>query len=84
MAIVYARSTDKPVLQRSLLVGISGGIGYSLTPDLAIFLGRSEVLVAMFLTAFGYFIIDMAFKVFSDREFIMEIIRARIGKGGDK
>lgn len=84
MAIVYARHAEKPLLERMLMVGISGGIGYSLTPDLAAHLGRSEVLVAMVLTSFGYFAIDMAFRVFNDREFIVDLIRARLGKGDDK
>lgn len=79
--IVYERQRCKPMVSRVLIAAISAGIGYALAPDVAEFTGRSEIIAIMLLTAFGYLIVDVATALIADREFLKDLIRARLGSG---
>lgn len=78
--IVMVRNHERTFLTRTLLAGISAGIGFSLTPDIASMTGRSETIVVMVLTAFGYMLMDVAAGLIQDREFLKDIISKRLGK----
>lgn len=84
MAVVFERHKNKPLLSRTLISSISGGIGYSFAKDFAEMTGRSETLCVMLLTAVGYLLIDSAMSLISDREFLKQIVLSRIGKGGSE
>lgn len=84
MLVVIERHKEKPLLSRALIAAISGGVGYSLAPELASWSGRSEVLAVMVLTTFGYLAIDLGMSLLADRQFVMDLIRSRLGKGGEK
>lgn len=77
--IVLERHKDKPVISRMMITAISAGIGYALAPEAAEMTGRSEVLAVMILSAFGYMIIDITTSLIADREFLKDIIKARLG-----
>lgn len=79
--IVIERNREKRMRARVMIAAISGGVGYVLTPEVAAWLGRSETIVIMILTALGYLLMDTAISVIADREFIREIIRSRLGGG---
>lgn len=81
MMIVVQQHREKPWLARVFIAAISGGIGYSAAPELAAWAGRSETLAVMFLTAFGYALIDVATSIVADRATIREIIVKRLGGG---
>ena len=78
--IVIERNKARPFVGRVFLGAISAGIGYSQTPDVAMWTGRSETLVIMVLTVFGYMALDIAGAVLADRDFIKSIIREWLGK----
>lgn len=80
-AIVIERHKGKPWLSRILLAGISAGIGSTVAPELAQWTGRSETIALMLSTAFGYLVLDVALSLVADREFLKDLIRARIGSG---
>lgn len=73
--IVFDRHREKGLLSGMLYAAISGGIGYSMAPDLAAWMGRSEILAVMILTAFGYALIDVGMALISDRQRLVEDIR---------
>lgn len=81
--IVVDRHKGKPFRSRALIAAISAGIGHSTAPDIAAYLGRSETLAVMIMTALGYLIMDGLWALFSDREWLKEFIRAKIGEGSD-
>lgn len=81
MLIVIDRHRNKPALARALVAAISGGIGHSLSADFAAWMGRSETLAVMILTATGYLVMDTLMAVVSDREWLKEIIKSRISGG---
>ncbi|EAU45061.1 hypothetical protein [Salipiger bermudensis] len=78
--IVIERNRARPFVGRVFIAAISAGIGYSQTPEVALWTGRSETLVVMVLTAFGYMLLDIVAAVLADREFVKSIIRERLGK----
>lgn len=79
--IVIERNREKKFPARILIAAISSGIGYSLAPMAAEWTGRGEVLAVMILTAFGYIVMDVVAGLVSDREFLKDVIRDRLGKG---
>lgn len=82
--IVIERHKEKPRTARIGIAAISGGMGFSLSPEAAIWTGRSETLAAMIITAFGYLVIDVLTALVADREFLKEIIRRRLGGKNDE
>lgn len=81
MLIVIERNRTKPALTRVLIAAISGGIGHSLSADFAAWMGRSETLAVMILTATGYLLMDILLSLVSDREWVKGIIKDRISGG---
>jgi hypothetical protein len=79
MIFVAVQHKDKHWLARVLIAGMSGGLGYSLAKDFALWTGRSEVLGAFLLTAFGYIVLDVVAAVLADRKLIREAIIKRLG-----
>lgn len=81
MLIVIDRHRGKSALSRALVAAISGGIGHSLSADFAAWMGRSETLAVMILTASGYLLMDTLMALVSDREWLKEIVKSRISGG---
>ena len=79
MIFVVFQHKDKPWLARVVIAGMSGGIGYALAKDFALWTGRSEVLGAFLLTAFGYVALDLAASLFTDRKLFRDAIAKRLG-----
>jgi hypothetical protein len=79
MAFVALQHKDKPWWSRVVIAGLSGGSGYALAADFAHWTGRSEVLGAFLLTAFGYVALDLGVSLVADRKMITEIITKRLG-----
>ncbi len=80
VGIVIERNKGRPFVGRVFIGAISAGIGYSQTPEVAEWTGRSETLVAMVLGGFGYMLLDIVAAVLADREFVKSIIRERLGR----
>lgn len=80
LLIVFERHREKSLVSRMLISAISGGIGYSIAPDVAAWVGRSETLAVMILTAFGYAIIDLTFALVADRDLARSVLRRWFGR----
>ena len=78
--VVFHRNAEKSRTVRVTLAAISGGMAYSLAPEIADWTGRSETLAAMVVGAFGYLFLDFGAALLSDREFLKEVIMKRLGK----
>lgn len=79
---VALQHKDKPWWSRVAIAAVSGGIGYALAGEFAAWTGRSEVLGAFLLTAFGYVALDLAASLLADRKLVREIILKRLGGSG--
>lgn len=66
-------------VQQAVMAAISAGMGVSLSPTLAAWSGRSEVLVVMGVTAFGYPAVDIVTALLSDRDLWRQMIVQRLG-----
>ena len=85
MIFVALQHREKPYLARILIAGASGGIGYSLAPEVAqIASWLGERMAMVMVTAFGYAALDVALALFSDKDTIKEIVSRRLGGGGRK
>jgi len=78
--VVLHRNAEKSRIVRVTLAAISGGMAYSLAPEVAEWTGRSETLAAMVIGAFGYLFLDFGAALLSDRDLLKEIILKRLGK----
>lgn len=79
--IVIDRHRGKPYRARALIAAISAGIGHTTAADVAAYFSRSETLAVMIMTALGYLIMDSLWALFSDREWLRDFIRSRLGGG---
>jgi hypothetical protein len=81
MLFVVMQHKEKPWLSRVSIAGISGAIGYSVAADLAAYLGRSETVAVVLVTAFSYAVLDTVGAILADRAAIKDIVRAHLGGG---
>ncbi len=79
MLFVLTQHKEKTWLSRSAIAGSSGGIGYATAPDVAMMVGRSEILAVVVITAFSYFLLDACGALLADREAIKEMVKRRLG-----
>lgn len=80
MIFVALQHREKPWLARTLIAGGSGGIGYSLAPEIApLFSWLGERMAMVLVTAFSYAAIDVSLAFFADRENIKDIARGWLG-----
>lgn len=82
MALVFERHKGKSAISRLLIMSISAGIGHSLAPDVAAYLQRSETMAVMILTPLGYALATTMMALVSDRQWIKDVLTARLGGGG--
>lgn len=78
VAIVYLRYMTEPLRRRLLISSISGGIGFSLSKEVAEYFNRSETIAVMLLTAIGFVVLE----VLTDKKLLRSIILSRLGDGG--
>lgn len=84
--VIYVATRDaetESLVRRLLKTTASGFLTIGLSPDVAAWADVSEVVAAVCLMAFGMFVLDVGTALIRDREFVKELIRARIG-GGNK
>lgn len=78
---VVMQHKEKPIAARGTIAGISGAFGYSLAGAVSAYFGVPEILVMTALTAFGYVIMDTVGAILLDRDFFIEVVKARLGGG---
>ena len=71
----------EPVLRRVAKTGASGLLAYGAGPEVAPYLGGSEIAAAVALMAFGLLALDVASGIIGDRDFIRDMLRKRLGGG---
>lgn len=81
MLFVIMQHKEKSWLSRVSIAGISGAIGYAVAHDLAAYLGRSETIAVVLVTAFSYAALDTVGAILADRAAIKEFVRFRLGGG---
>ena len=84
--VLYAASRDaerEALVRRLVKYASSGLLAFGLTPSAAPFLWDSEVAAAVIIMGFGAIALDMATALLRDREFIKDLLRARLGAGKD-
>ena len=81
MLFVVMQHKEKPWYSRTAIAAVSGGVGFSQAPELASYLGRSELLTVMILTAFGYLLLDAIGALIADRDWLKTVIKTRLGGG---
>lgn len=79
MGFVVLQHKGKRAIIRTAIAGISGGFGYAMAPDIALYLERSETLTVALTTAFVYIVFDTAGSIIADRDAIMGALKARMG-----
>lgn len=80
--VLYAATRDaekQPLVKRIVKTLASALLTLGLTPSFAPFVQQSEMVAAVIIMAFGMIILDVATAIVSDREFIKELVRNRIG-----
>ncbi len=86
--VLYAASRDaekEPLVKRVIKTLASAFLTIGLTPSLAPWVNESEMAAAVVIMAFGMIVLDVITALISDREFIKELVRNRVGgkKDGD-
>ncbi|MBT9383340.1 hypothetical protein KM176_05665 [Pseudooceanicola sp. CBS1P-1] len=76
------RAESEPLHRRLVKTAASAFLAYGLSPTIAPWTRGSEVLAALGIMAVGLIVLDTATGLISDREFIKELIRRRIGGKG--
>ncbi|WP_320178134.1 hypothetical protein [Roseovarius pacificus] len=83
MIFVALQHREKPWLARTLIAGASGGIGYSLAPEVAqLAHWMGERMAMVMVTAFGYAALDVMLALLSDRDSIKELAASWLRRGG--
>jgi uncharacterized membrane protein len=83
MTIAYMQNSEKRRTVRVAIAGLSGGIGSVVSPEIDIkWIGPNAE--AIIVTAFAFFLIDLAFGILRDRKLIVGVVRALTGvRGGN-
>lgn len=83
--IVYVAIRDaeqEPFWKRGAKTFASALLTLGLAPTTAVYLRNSEVLAAVLLMAFGMLVLDTLTSIGSNTEFIKDVIKLWIGRGG--
>ena len=82
MLFVVIQHKEKPALARVGIAGASGGMGFSVAPELASnvsFLGPTSAMILV--VAFIYTVLDAVGAIIADRDTVKSIVKARFGGG---
>ncbi len=74
-----AKAEGEPLPRRMAKTAASAFLAYGLAPTIAPYTRGSEVLAAVGVMALGLIVLDTATGLMSDREFIKDVIRRRVG-----
>ena len=80
VGFVALRNKKEPLLTRTSVAAISGGLGFSLTPDIAIYTGVPEIPIVLLLTSVGYIALEILVAIVSDKDLMIDAIKSKIGK----
>ena len=84
--VLYAATRDSekdPLIKRTVKVAASAFLAVGLTPTLAPFLRGSETAAAVAVMAFGLLALDIGTALISDRQFIQDLIKSKLGGGSN-
>lgn len=84
---VAAGLPREPVIYRMVKYASSGLLAFALTPTVAPWLSGSDVAAAVIIMGCGATVLDMVTALLRDRDFIKDVLRAKLGarkdEGGD-
>lgn len=75
---VFESNKEKPFWSRFLITVSSAGFGFSLSPDLAEYVGASQTLIGILVTALGFLILEVSAAIVSDIEFVKRMIEKKV------
>lgn len=82
---VAARHAESEAFWRRLAkTGASAGLALGGSAEVAKYLNGSETLAVVAIMAFGLLALDIGTAIIQDRDFIKELVRKRIGGGGNE
>jgi uncharacterized membrane protein YoaK (UPF0700 family) len=84
--ILYVATRDaerQPILKRTGKTLASAALAVGLSPDIAAWVNASETIATVGIMAFGMIVLDVGTAIVSDRNFIKELVRNRLGGPGD-
>lgn len=73
----------EPIQRRVAKTAASGLLAYGAGPTAAPYLGGSDIAATVALMAFGLLALDVLSGIISDRDFIRDALRRRLGGGND-
>lgn len=73
----------EPILRRVAKTSASALLAYGAGPEVAPYLGGSEIAATVALMAFGLLALDVLSGLVSDRDFIRDMLRRKLGGGRD-
>lgn len=81
---VAARHAESEAFWRRVAkTGASAGLALGGSAEVAQYLNGSETLAVVAIMAFGLLALDIGTAIIQDREFIKELVRKRMGGGGN-
>lgn len=83
--VFYASAKDaekEPLIRRLAKVAASAFLALGLSSELAPYLRGSETAATVCVMGFGLIALDVMTALLSDREFIKDVLRKRLGGGG--
>ena len=81
IVFVAMQHKEKTLPIRAVIAGISGALGHALSGDVALMVGRSEVVAVALITPFVYVALDTVLAIVADRDAMWAFVKARLGGG---
>ena len=78
---VWESNKERPLASRFSMTISSALMGFSAGPSVAEYVGGSELLVTLLVTAIGFLMLELLTALIKDRKAVTEIIIKRLGGG---
>ncbi len=79
IVFVAMQHKEKTLPIRAAIAGISGALGHALSGDVAMMVGRSDIVAVFLVTPFVYVVLDTMIAILADRAAVMAFIKERLG-----
>lgn len=77
-AFVFESNKEKPFFSRFMITIASAGFGFSVAPELSIYVGGSLTFTGILVTALGFLILEVTAAIIADTSFVKKMIEKRL------
>jgi hypothetical protein len=77
---VFESNKDKPFWSRFMITISSAGFGFSLAPEVSMYVSVPLTITGLLITALGFLVLEVSVALISDRQFVKEAIIKRLSK----